>query len=358
MSLLRESIGVDPTNSTAHFNLGLILTERGDAAAAIMSHRRAVEASGPPIQDSVVRSLRESGDARRVRRGGRCRTPRIVRPVLGARCRARQPLDRTRSPRRRSRRARQTLFEGVRRNPDSAEAWFWMGQALHLRGEIPAALSSYDRTIAIDPGHVLAHARRGTARLAIGDFAGGWPEYEWRLRAPGANTQQPTQPRWNGESLQGQTILVSAEQGLGDAIQMLRYVALLADDAATVLVEVDAAIAPLVPRRRNVLTVARGTALPPFDVYCPLLSLPLAFGTTVDSIPAAEPVCARGPIARSGVGRHSGECGARPESGARVGREPPPSAGSRSLAVVRGARTALCASRHRMGEPASRRQGR
>ena len=128
-------------------------------------------------------------------------------------------------------------------------------------------------------------------RLRRGDFAQAWAEFEWRLRIP-AYTQPRgfIQPQWKGESLNGKTILLHAEAGISDAVQFVRYAPLVAQRGGQVMLECQAKLALLfagLPGVERVLV--RGQRLPPFDFHCPLASLPLAFGTDLNSIPAAVP---------------------------------------------------------------------
>ena len=134
------------------------------------------------------------------------------------------------------------------------------------------------------------------ARLSLGDFAAGWRAYEsrWHVGWLASQRRDYGAPLWLGkDSLDGKTILLHAEQGLGDTIQFLRYAPLLAAQGATVVLEVQQ---PLVRLLSNVCGVAkifaRKERLPHFDFHCPLLSLPLACGTTLETIPAKIPYVA------------------------------------------------------------------
>jgi tetratricopeptide (TPR) repeat protein len=155
------------------------------------------------------------------------------------------------------------------------------------------ALASYDRALALAPDNAESHVNRSCVRLLLGDFERGWPEFEWRWRtrdfAPWRRDFAP--PLWLGEEeLGGRTILLHAEQGFGDAIQFARYVPLLAARGARVVLEVPPQLTRLLSSVEGAaLVVGRGEALPPFDFHCPLLSLPLAFKTRPDTIPAGVP---------------------------------------------------------------------
>jgi tetratricopeptide (TPR) repeat protein len=154
------------------------------------------------------------------------------------------------------------------------------------------ALASYDRAIAINPDYADAHYNRSLTALFLGDFASGWPDYEWRQHvAQRINIAVPREfnrPQWRGDApIAGKRLLVYSEQGLGDTLQFCRYVTLAAAQGAIVIVEVQASLVSLLKSLEGAAQViARGSPLPPFDCHCSLMSLPLAFKTTLESIPA------------------------------------------------------------------------
>lgn len=166
------------------------------------------------------------------------------------------------------------------------------GAALARLNRIPEALADYQRAIAIEPGHAEAHWNQSLALLLSGDFARGWPLYEWRWKteAHRARARSFDQPPWLGaEPLEGRTILLHAEQGLGDTIQFCRYAAQVAALGARVILEVQKPLTGLLRGLEGVSAViARGDPLPDFDLHCPLLSLPLACGTKAP-VPLARP---------------------------------------------------------------------
>jgi tetratricopeptide (TPR) repeat protein len=154
------------------------------------------------------------------------------------------------------------------------------------------ALMSAARAIAEKPDFAPARFVEASVRLALGDFAAGWRGYEWRWG--GALAQQRRKfaaPLWLGDqSLDGKTILLHAEQGFGDTIQFVRYAPLLAERGARVVLEVQPQLVRLLSGMSGVETaLARREPLPRFDYHCPLLSLPLALGTELPTIPAAVP---------------------------------------------------------------------
>ena len=153
------------------------------------------------------------------------------------------------------------------------------------------ALASYDEALLCDPGDASAHFNVSLCRLLLGDFKRGWEEFEWRWQTDQYRDAQRVfpQPLWLGkEALNGKTILLHAEQGLGDTIQFCRYASLAAAAGATVLLEVQPALKPALLGLKGVSQVlATGESLPAIDCHCPLMSLPLAFNTRLDSIPAS-----------------------------------------------------------------------
>jgi len=173
--------------------------------------------------------------------------------------------------------------------PDHPEASINKGNALLALGRYREALANDEEIIARRPDCGEAHFHAAHVQLALGNYHDGWKEYEWRwcTRQLRAHRRDFTQPLWLGqESLQGKTILLHAEQGLGDTIQFIRYVQLVAQQGAEVILEVQRPLLTLARQLKGIAqTVARGEPLPDFDFHCPLLSLPLAFGTQVHNIP-------------------------------------------------------------------------
>ena len=134
--------------------------------------------------------------------------------------------------------------------------------------------------------------RQSLALLTLGDYRRGFDKYEWRWRRSGMAEQKSRgRPLWLGDyPLARKTVLLHAEQGLGDTIQFARYVPLLAANGAKVVLEVQPELTALMERLEGAATViARGAAVPPFDVHCPLGSLPLAFKTEPATVPADIP---------------------------------------------------------------------
>jgi tetratricopeptide (TPR) repeat protein len=176
--------------------------------------------------------------------------------------------------------------------PDYVTAWLNRGMALAQLRRFEEAIASYGEVLARSKDNADAHFNRALALLTISDYRRGFEDYEWRWRRTGAPAQKNRGRRlWLGEfPLHGKTILLHAEQGLGDTIQFARYAPLVAAQGAKVVLEVQPELKSLLSRLDGVAAVvARGEAPPPFDMHCPLGSLPLARKTELPVVPAQIP---------------------------------------------------------------------
>jgi tetratricopeptide (TPR) repeat protein len=166
------------------------------------------------------------------------------------------------------------------------------GHALRRLDRPLEALADFEAALVKGPEFPEAHFEAAMTRLTLGDFEAGWKGYEWRWKA-GALASQRRQlraPLWLGDApVSGRTILLHAEQGFGDTIQFIRYAPLLAGRGAKVVCEVQPELQSLLSPFEDIDIIAKGEPLPPFDLHCPLLSLPLAFGTKPGTIPASVP---------------------------------------------------------------------
>jgi tetratricopeptide (TPR) repeat protein len=159
------------------------------------------------------------------------------------------------------------------------------------------ALGYFDRAISIDPGYAEAHLNNAINKLRLGDLQGGWIDYEWRWKCPSQNLRDRwfDKPLWLGaEPIAGKVVLLHNDQGLGDALQFCRYVPLLKARGAEIILEIDGPLHALFSSLPGIsLCLTKGDPLPTFDFHCPLTSLPLAFSTTLDTIPSEVPYLPR-----------------------------------------------------------------
>jgi len=179
--------------------------------------------------------------------------------------------------------------------PNYFDAHYNRGVILNNLDRLDESLSCYERAIEIKPDFAQAHWNYALALLLCGDFGRGFKEYEWRWQTKSirANAGQRafSQPLWNGkESLEHKTILLYCEQGLGDTLQFCRYASLVAQLGARVLLEVQEPLVELLEKIEGVFRVLpKGSVLPDFDYQCPLMSLPFAFNTCINTVPSKGP---------------------------------------------------------------------
>jgi tetratricopeptide (TPR) repeat protein len=269
-----RALALQPDYADAHNNLGIQQYELGQPAAALASWRRALQLQ--PRMDGVHGNLSN----------------------------ALRDLERP----------EEALAEselGIREDPASAVNHCNRGNALFDLGRLPEAIASYDRAIELDPGYALAHFNKGLCLLLSGEFAEGLRLYEWRKRLGSYAMPASSARAWLGEEdIAGKTLFVHADQALGDTIQFCRYAQLAAQRGAQVMLAVQ-------PQLRELLTglgptiriVACGEQPEACDFRCALMSLPLAFGTTLAGIPAGVPYLSAEPLRAVRWRRQLGEAG-------------------------------------------------
>ena len=170
-----------------------------------------------------------------------------------------------------------------------------LGNALYALGQLPEALAQHRMAVSLRPGSVGSRYNLAVALLAAGELEEGWEAYESRLQLglPSSVRRNIAQPRWTGEALEGRTIFLYGEQGLGDTLQFVRYAPLVAQRSGRVVLEVPAPLVRLMRQMPGVgAVIPTGTLPAEFDLHCPLLSLPYIFGTRLESIPASVPYLA------------------------------------------------------------------
>ncbi len=187
----------------------------------------------------------------------------------------------------------ESYSQAIALEPTNASFYCNRGNAYTHVQQFDAATADYQTAVRYAPAMGDAHFNWALIDLMQGRYAEGWARHEWRWKAAGfaRDMRMLTQPLWLGDApLQGKTIYIYPEQGLGDMIQCARYIPLLEARGANVLLEVPSALTGLLATvSKTVTIITRGTQPPPFDLQCPIMSLPLAFKTTVETIPASTP---------------------------------------------------------------------
>jgi tetratricopeptide (TPR) repeat protein len=187
------------------------------------------------------------------------------------------------------------LERALQLKPDHHESRVNLGNVFQRMGRLDDANAAYRRVLAVRPDDADAHWNLGMSLLLAGEFREGWAEYEWRWRRSGAPPRREFAgvPQWFGrddQPIDGKTILIHVEQGFGDAIQMARYVPLLAARGARVMFECPPALKRLLQTLAGVERVVMpDELLGHIDFHCPIMSLPYAFGTMLVDVPASTP---------------------------------------------------------------------
>jgi tetratricopeptide (TPR) repeat protein len=255
VSCFRQGIALHPKSAEAHNNLGAVLSELGETLAAIAEFREAIA-----LRPNYAIALNNLGCALK---------------DLGQ-----------------DEQAIAVFRQAIGHSSALAEGHSNLAGALGNLGRNEEAIAASREAIAQSPTLAAAHMSMGIALLSSGDFEQGWNEYEWRCRHEGFRVPERAhgQPVWDGSPLEGRSLLIYTEQGLGDSIQFVRYLPLLIQQGSKVVIECQAEVERLVRLTGwDCQIVKRGEPLPHFDLHCPLLSLPRAFGTTLSNLPSEVP---------------------------------------------------------------------
>jgi tetratricopeptide (TPR) repeat protein len=205
--------------------------------------------------------------------------------------------------------AASALREAVRRTPQDEQAQSNLAGVLKELGRLPDAEACYREALRGRPDDAVLHLNLGIVLLLGGRFADGWDEYEWRFRAGAARVPATAQPQWAGEDLAGRTLLVRAEQGMGDTIQFCRYIGMAAARGRVIL-EAQPSLRALLSRDLGSVPIIEvGDALPHFDLWCPLLSLPRLLGMNAPLPPYLSADPERAARWRDRIGTHGRKVG-------------------------------------------------
>ncbi|MGA2067170.1 MAG: hypothetical protein ABSG86_19515 [Thermoguttaceae bacterium] len=192
--------------------------------------------------------------------------------------------------------------------PDFAEAYNNLAVALLTVGDNRGGLAAIQTALRIKPDLALAHLNRAVTWLRMGQFEPGWHEFEWRRLCENYRIAPLPAPLWDGSPQHGRSVLLHAEQGLGDTIQLIRYAPLVKRRCGTVILQCQRGLVPLLSRCPGVdRLLVQGESLPEYHVQAPLMSLPLILGTTLGTIPGGVPYVFADPaLAEAWRGRLAG----------------------------------------------------
>jgi hypothetical protein len=185
--------------------------------------------------------------------------------------------------------ARAHFHAAAQCNPGDTAAWINLGYSHERSRELAEARRCYDRALKLDAGAHDARFARSMVLLAQGDWLEGWQEYEFRWQASGYARPAYPQPEWDGRALDGETVLLYTEQGFGDAIQFVRYAALVAARGGRAVVRCPPELERLLRGAPGVAATFTPEKTVPFDLHGSLLSLPRLLRTTPETVPAQLP---------------------------------------------------------------------
>jgi tetratricopeptide (TPR) repeat protein len=317
-----NALGTDPDNPTLHANLGAVLCRRGQLEDAIGHHRRASELAPDDISHLrmlglVLHEARRVQEAVEIYQRATALDPGdvVILSNLGAGLCDLQQFEE----------AVAACERALALDPDHAPARTNLGIIFEAQGDADAAIAAHRRTIAADPGYAKGHANLAIALrnkgeidealavshravalapedpltrynhahflLMCGDLENGFVEYKWGRKCVPLSEDMPTfsEPEWQGEAFEGRTLLLFAEYGMGDVLQFVRYLPMVAAKGSSIVLQVQPALAPLLRTMSGVTVIPRGEPLPPFDLQLPMMDLPRLFGTTLDTIPTGIP---------------------------------------------------------------------
>jgi tetratricopeptide (TPR) repeat protein len=287
----RQCLALKPQHLEALVNLGFALgeQERPQEAEACYQQALQLKSDVPEIQQNLANVLRDRGELEEA--VGLYRRALELRPDYA---KAHVNLGVALLGLGRIGEAVEHLQRGVELEPDFAEAFNSLGAAVSVLRRFDEAHAHYAHAIGLKPDYADAHWNRSLLWLLQGDFERGWPAYEWRWRCRRTSPRPSlNQPEWDGSPLDGRTILLYSEQGLGDMLQFVRYARIVKNLGGRVIVQCQRPLLPILASCAGIdQLVAAGEPPPKHDVQAALMSLPLILGTRGDNIPADVPYLA------------------------------------------------------------------
>lgn len=272
----RESIRSKPGYAQAHNNLGVALSESGQVEASEASYREAIRlqpdyAEAHNNLGSTLRDLLRHEEAVRSFHHATELRPDYAEAWnnLGVALTEAGSLAE----------ATDGLRRAVTLKPDYAEAWLNLGNVLRDRGDLRGGAEAYDRAVLLRPDYPEARYNRSLLLLQAGDESRGWAEFEARWQCRQFAGFQLSSPVWDGSPLGGRTVLLVAEQGLGDTIQFVRFARLVGERGGRAILAAPEPLLALLARTPGLdQVVPTGTVIPPHDCHLPLMSLPRLLG--------------------------------------------------------------------------------
>lgn len=263
MACFEKALCLKPDYAEAHSNIGVAQLQQGKVAEAVAWHHRALH-----LRPDLAESHNNLGMAL-VEQGKLAEAEACYRQAL-------------------------------RLRPGYVGAYNNLGVLLADQGRLAEAVECHHKALHVQPDYAEVHTNLSYAYYLQGDFASGWSEYEWRWKCRDCPPPSLPPPYWDGSSLEDKTILLFAEQGLGDTIQFIRYAPFVKQRGAHVILQCQQPLLRLLTTCNGIdRLVPEGAGPPPSDVRVPLMSLPGIFRTTLANIPAPIPYLSADPELRA-----------------------------------------------------------
>ncbi|MCA9120933.1 MAG: glycosyltransferase family protein [Planctomycetaceae bacterium] len=286
--IYRQVLGAASGNANAWCFLGMVCHDQSKFDEAVGAYHKALEIQPnfPIALSNLGNTLKQQGKFEEAEAS--CREALRLKPDystafnnLGVALVAQGRLEE----------ASKTFEQALALMPNDAVTHSNLSAALVRQGKFAEAEANSKQALSLNPNYAEAHKNQGIVWLLLGDFERGWPEYEWRWNCPGCRMPSYSAPMWQGEPLDGKTILLHHEQGLGDTIQFVRYAAVLKQmGAARVVVKTQKPLMKLLATGEGIdELVCADASLPPFDVHVPMLSVPGILKTNFETIPGQVP---------------------------------------------------------------------
>ncbi|MGJ4941474.1 tetratricopeptide repeat protein [Bradyrhizobium sp. HKCCYLS1011] len=329
VSAYLNGLGLDPNDAAIHSALGSVLFRQDQFEDAIVHFRRAIALAPGDIAAVALlaHALHEAGHAEEAAETYRrasildpadvvvlsnlgaclCRLGRLEEAVVA--CERALALKPDHAP---AHTNLGIIYENqgdaeaavaAHRRAIAADAAYARGHAnlavaLRNTGDLDEALAASHQAVALAPDNALTRYNHAHFLLMCGDFKNGFVEHQWGRRCRSLSDGMPSfaEPEWQGELLEGRTLLLFADYGIGDALQFVRYLPMVAGKGGSIVLQVQPAIASLLRPMPGVAVVARGEPLPHFDLQLALMDLPRIFATTLETIPADIPYLQADPV--------------------------------------------------------------
>lgn len=286
--IYRQVIAAVSADANAWCFLGMVCHDQAKFADAVEAYRKAldIQPNFPVALSNLGNTLKQQGKLAEAEAS--CREALRLKPDystafnnLGVALVAQGRLEE----------ASTTFEQALALMPNDAVTHSNLSAALVRQGKYSEAEANSKQALSLNPNYAEAHKNQGIVSLLLGDFERGWSEYEWRWNCPGSRMPNYSAPMWQGEPLDGKTILLHHEQGLGDTIQFVRYAAVLKQHGAgRVVVKTQKPLMKLLASGAAIdELVCDDASLPAFDVHVPMLSVPGILKTTFDTIPGQVP---------------------------------------------------------------------